>query len=56
MGWLLAAVLAKKAWPKIKYKDKRGITEEEHRKIVADTKDDHERRLYYELLWETGGS
>ena len=54
MGWLLAPVLHKKLWPKIKYKSRRGITLEEHRKIVA-AEYDLDYQLYFELLWETGG-
>ncbi|MEM1223627.1 MAG: tyrosine-type recombinase/integrase, partial [Verrucomicrobiota bacterium] len=56
MGWLLAPVIAKKVWPKIQYKERRAIQEEEHRRIIEDVRNDLERRLYYELLWETGGS
>ena len=55
MGWLLAPVLHKKLWPKIRYKSRRGITQAEHRAIVA-AEHDATYRLYYEMLWETGGS
>jgi integrase len=55
MGWLLAPVLHKKLWPKIRYGSRRGITLEEHRKIVA-AEHHPVYRLYYEMLWETGGS
>ena len=55
MGWLPASILPKKKWPRIVYGDKRGITEEEHRRIVA-RETNQERRDYYELLWHTGGS
>jgi len=55
MGWLLAPVLAKKLWPKFTYKDRRAITEAEHRKIVA-AEQLEDYRLYYELIWCTGGS
>jgi len=55
IGWLLAPVLPKKGWPPVRFKKRRGITEEEHRRIVAVTgRDDY--RLYFELLWEIGGS
>ena len=55
MGWLLAPVLARKMWPKFRYKNRRAITEDEHRKIVAA---EHltDYRLYYELIWCTGGT
>ncbi len=55
LGWLLNPVLAKRAWPKIVYKQKRGITADEHQRII-DSETNVEYRLYYELLWETGGS
>jgi integrase len=52
---LPATVLAPKLWPKVVAAPRRGITREEHEQIVDSDKDE-ERRLYYELLWETGGS
>jgi len=55
MSWLLAPVLVKKLWPKQIFKDKRAITEEEHRRIVEREKNP-ERRAYYEVLWWTGGA
>ncbi|PAW77871.1 MAG: hypothetical protein B9S32_09735 [Verrucomicrobia bacterium Tous-C9LFEB] len=55
LGWLLAPVLVKRAWPKIRYGQKRAITAKEHEKIIAsENLDDY--RLYFKLLWETGGS
>jgi integrase len=55
MRWLLEPVLVKKLWPKVEYKEKRAITLEEHRRIVA-RETNVERRLFYELLWQLGGS
>ena len=55
MNWLPWPILAKKLWPKIKYGEKRGITREEHEKIIA-RETNPERRNYYEVLWYTGGS
>lgn len=55
LGWLPAMVLAPRLWPRIATKERRGITREEHERIVYSEKNE-ERRLYYELLWETGGS
>ena len=55
LGWLLAPVLPRKLWPQFKYGDRRGITAEEHARILAaEYLDDY--RYYYELLWVTGGS
>ncbi len=55
LGWLGWPILAKKAWPKIRYKVRRAITSAEHRRVV-ETECSAERALYYEFLWETGGS
>ncbi len=55
MSWLLAPVIAKRAWPKVKYGDQRAITLEEHQQIVKCEKN-LERRTYYELCWWVGGS
>lgn len=55
MNWLLGPVIAKKLWPAIVFKDKRAITEGEHRRIVG-REPNPERRAYYELCWHLGGS
>jgi integrase len=55
LGWLLAPVMARKAWPVMRYKIALAITAEEHQQITQ-TESSEERRLYYEMLWETGGS
>ena len=55
MNWLPWPVLPKKRWPVIKFKEKRGITWEEHQKILAG-ESNLELRDYYELLWHFGGS
>ena len=55
MSWLAWPVLPKKRWPKIRFKEKRGITWEEHQKILTG-ESNRELRAYYELLWHLGGS
>jgi hypothetical protein len=55
MGWLPWPVLKKKQFPRVRYKAKRGITEEEHRLIIA-REQNPERRDFYELCWLLGGS
>ena len=55
LGWLSWPVLPPRLWPKVEWRKKRGITWAEHQKIVS-TEINSERRLYYELLWEIGGS
>jgi len=55
MNWLPWPVLAKKQWPKVRFKDKRAITLSEHQRIVASEKN-AERRAFYELCWHLGGA
>jgi len=55
MDWLLKSVVPKRQWPKIEFKEKRGITLEEHQKVVVG-ESNAELRDYYELLWNLGGS
>ncbi|HEY5892332.1 MAG TPA: hypothetical protein VIT91_03795 [Chthoniobacterales bacterium] len=55
LGWLPWAILVKNAWPKLRYKERRAITLEEHR-LLVESECSAERRLFYELLWESGGS
>ena len=55
LGWLPWPVLPPKLWPKLRFKPKRGITWQEHQRILAAEKNS-ERRSYYDLLWEIGAS
>jgi integrase len=55
LGWLPWPILPSKLWPVVRKKTRRGITREEHRRIIAAEKN-VERRLYYEFLWETGAA
>ncbi len=55
LGWLNWPLLAPNMWPKVKWRRKRGITQTEH-ELITSTECSAERRLYYELLRETGGS
>ena len=55
MGWLPRPVIPRKQWPAIEHKEKRGITAEEHQKILAGERD-AEWRAFYELLWFVGGA
>lgn len=55
LGWLAGhPILTKRCWPKVEPKPKRAITWDEHCRVV--TAEKGERRLYYEILWETGAS
>jgi integrase len=55
MDWLPKAIIPRRQWPKFEFKDKRGITFEEHQKILAG-ESNAEWRAYYNLLWYIGGS
>lgn len=55
MGWLTSRILPTKLWGKIKYKKKRAIKHEEHKRIIEREKN-LERKAFYDLCWELGGS
>lgn len=55
MNWLPWPVLAKKQWPKVRFKEKRAITRKEHQAIVA-SEANAERRAFYECCWHLGGA
>jgi integrase len=55
MSWLPWPVLAKKQWPKVRFKEKRAITWKEHQAIIT-AETNPERRAFYELCWFLGGS
>ena len=55
LGWLLAPVMAEAAWPTVHHKKFCAISQEDHLRIIA-KETNVERRLYYQMLWETGGS
>jgi len=55
LGWIPAPILPPKKWPKIQFGMKRGITAEEHARIIEAEKN-VERRHYYQMIWETGAS
>lgn len=55
MNWLPWGILPKKQWPKVRYKEKRSISSEEHQRILV-RESNPERRAFYELCWHFGGS
>ena len=55
MSWLPATVIPRRRWPAIHYKDKRAITFEEPRRIIAAEKNP-ERKTLYQLCWHLGAS
>ncbi len=54
LGWIPAAILPRKLWPKITKKAKRAITEAEHITLMGAV--DDEWRLYFQLLWFIGAA
>lgn len=55
MKWLPWPVLTSRQWPRVKFKDRRGITWEEHQKLVAWEKN-QEKRAFLELIWHVGAA
>jgi len=55
MNWLPVPVIPKRMWPGFEFKDKRAITLDEHKAIVA-RETNTERRAFYELAWNLGAS
>lgn len=55
MEWLLKSVIPKANWPKFRFKSKRAVTADEHRRIVERERNP-ERRAYYQMCWYLGGS
>lgn len=55
LGWLAGPIIPAKLWPSMTSRPKRGITREEHERIV-NAEHNPERRQYYQLLWEIGAS
>jgi integrase len=55
MSWLPKPIIPKRQWPKIRFKEHRAITADEHRRIM-EREVNAERRGFYELLWHLGGS
>jgi|ERR1041385_431129 integrase len=55
MNWLPVPVIAKRMWPSFTFKDKRAITLDEHKAIIA-RETNGERRAFYELAWHIGAS
>ena len=55
LEWILKPVLTRRAWPKIRYGNRHGITLEQHQAVLKATPNE-EYRIFFELLWHTGGS
>jgi integrase len=55
MNWLAAFILPKRQWPAVKFKERRGITLDEHQRIIT-AEVNPERKVFYQLCWHLGGS
>jgi integrase len=55
MNWLAWSILPKRQWPKVKFKEKRAITLEEHQRIIA-AELNPERKTLYRLCWHLGAA
>jgi integrase len=55
MNWLPWPLIPKRQWPAVRFKEKRGITFEEHSKIIAREKNP-ERKAFYQMAWHLGAS
>ena len=54
-GWIQWHIISPKKWEKPAKRPKRGITFEEHQRIIA-AEQNEERRRYYEMLWLIGAA
>ena len=55
LNWLPLPLIPKSRWPAVRHKDQRGITLDEHRRIV-ERENNPERKAFYEICWQVGGS
>jgi integrase len=55
MSWLPWPLLPKRQWPAVRFKDKRGITWDEHCRVIA-REPNPERKAFYQLAWHVGAS
>jgi integrase len=55
MGFLAVPIIPRRQWPKVRYAEKKAITEEQYLQII-DREQNPEKRAFYQLLWHLGGS
>lgn len=55
LGWLAWPIIGYNQWPKLRFKERRGVTREEHQLLVS-TEKNTERRAFLELLWHVGAA
>lgn len=55
LGWILAPVMARRIWPKLRTQKAKAITAAQHLRLI-ETEPNAEFRNYLKMLWEIGGS
>jgi len=55
MSWLPWPLIPKRQWPPVRYKVKRAVTAEEHKRIV-DREKNPELKAFYQMAWHLGAS
>lgn len=54
-GWLPWPLIPPRLWPVVRSQKRRGLTADEHRRII-EAETNAERRTFYEVLWEIGAA
>jgi integrase len=55
MNWIPRSIIPRRQWPAVQFKAKRGITWEEHNRIL-ERETNPERKKFYQMCWHLGGS
>ena len=55
LGWLAWPIIGYNQWPKLRFKERRGVTLEEHQ-LLVNAENNVERRAFLELLWHVGAA
>ena len=55
LDWIPKAILPKRQWPAVRYREKRAVTLHEHQKILERERNP-EHKAFYQLCWHLGGS
>ena len=55
LGWLAWPIIGYNQWPKLRFKERRGVTMEEHQ-LLVNAETNVERRAFLELLWHVGAA
>jgi integrase len=55
LQWLPCPIVPRNRWPKVRHKERRAITWEEHQRIIL-REPNSETKAFYEAMWLLGGS